>query len=55
MDPTIYYVFLIGGFAFCIFAAIACRTPTRPCPQCGRNTPAQNRFCRYCGYSFGHV
>ena len=53
MDQTLYFALFIGALLLFVFATIVHKPATRPCPACGKQTPIQNRHCRYCEYVFG--
>lgn len=52
MDPMLYFSVFAGGLLLCAIGALMYRTPMRPCPSCGIETPTQLRFCRHCEYRF---
>lgn len=52
MSQSLYMTMFLGGLAICVVGALMHRTPKRPCPACGEETPTQGRRCRHCGYSF---
>jgi hypothetical protein len=51
MDPlTLYFALFAGALVVCLLAANVWQAPTRPCLQCGEQTPVNSRRCRSCGY-----
>jgi hypothetical protein len=52
MDPiTLYLLLFAGALVVCLVASAVWRPPSRPCPECGQETPIQARRCRHCGYA----